>query len=233
MEVFIDSVARNTSQAAKSKIAEWKNDIQNKYNKWAERLSDHLVKQGLKTESSVSANKYLSNPVDEILRQDCQKLIDEEFPAGLVKRLELLSKEDRNEFMKAIVLKASGIMDVYIAEVKFFYPSSESETALFCVYDRGTDTVYLNSYYISELDQPQRTEYLLKSIFRELKYARQAAAIFDNKNYGYSDEILLDWAFNFKYYTDSIDNFEAYRKQAIEVDATNWANSLDTHSVLF
>lgn len=233
MEVFIDSVARNTCQATKSKIAKWKNDIQNRYTKWNERLSGHYDKQDLKTGLSVSANKYISNSVDENLRKDCQKFIDADFPLGLVKRLESLSEDDRNEFMKSIVIKASGIMDVYIAEVKFFYPSSESETALYCVYDRGTDTVYINSYYISELDQPQRTEYLLKSIFRELKYARQAAAIFDNKNYGYSNEILLDWALNFKYYTDSIDNFEAYRKQAIEVDATNWANSLDNHSVLF
>lgn len=234
MEKFIEKVknaARNTYETAKSKIVEWKNNIQKKYNKWKERLSNYLIKQGYKIGVSICNPQYTPNPVDENLRQKCQKLIDEDFPMGLVNRLEPMSDEDRYEFMKDTVMKASGVMQVYVSEIKFFYPSNELEMGLFGVYDRETDIVYLNAYYISELDQPERTEHLLKTIFHELKHARQAAAIFDNKNYGYSNELLLEWALNFKYYIDAIDNYEAYKKQPIEVDAANWANLLDTHAV--
>ena len=151
MEKFIEKVknaARNTYETAKSKIVEWKNNIQKKYNKWKERLSNYLIKQGYKIGVSICNPQYTPNPVDENLRQKCQKLIDEDFPMGLVNRLEPMSDEDRYEFMKDTVMKASGVMQVYVSEIKFFYPSNELEMGLFGVYDRETDIVYLNEQNI-------------------------------------------------------------------------------------
>ena len=222
----IKEAAKSLYNAGVAKLQEWKQKVKIRLKKWKARLSYILAKFGI----TVYRPEYTSNPVDDELRKKCQQFIDEEFPNGLIQRLEGLSQDERLELMRNTVFKGADIYDVHVSQVKFFYPSNELEMYMNGFYNREEDAIYLNAYFINELDTPERTERLLKTIFHELKHARQFAAVFDNKDYGYSDELILTWALNIKYYVDWEDNMEAYSKQPIEADAFGWADSLDTHA---
>lgn len=222
----IKEAAKSLYKAGVAKLKEWKERAKIRLKKWKARLSYILAKCGI----TVYNPEYIANPVDEELRKKCQQFIDEEFPNGLIQRLEGLPEEERLELMRKTVFQGADLVDVHVSQVKFFYPSNELEMDINGMYVRDEDAIYLNAFFIKDLDTPERTERLLKTIFHELKHARQYAAVFDNKDYGYSDELILTWALNIKYYVDWEDNIEAYCKQPIEVDAFGWVDSLDTHA---
>ena len=222
----LKKVAIDLYGKAEDQINRWKDKVRIRTKIWKARTSHFLSTLGI---TAYNAD-YQRNPIDDKLALQCQKFIDSDFPQGLIDRLRNLSNEERLELMKNTVLKGANIMNVNVGNVKFFSPTNEVEMCTRGYYNRAEDTIYLNAYYLLNFDMPERTEGMLRTVFHELKHAVQFSAVLDDVDYGYTDELLLTWALNIKYYVDSDDNFEAYRKQPIENDAFGWAALLDTHA---
>lgn len=201
-----------------------------KFKLWQERLLIYIDKTKYKVSVWFSDDTYQMNHVDQELSKKCQTYVDRYFPYGLCHEIEQIPENDREEFIKEHVYSLASLMGVKINDVICFIPSNEEEMNTRGAFDRDSGVVYINAAYVYYLDHPQYTEHILITIFHELKHARQFAAIFDGVDYGYSRELLLQWALNMKYYISNEESDRAYRRQPIEKDAFGWSYTIDIHA---
>lgn len=226
----IKQTVNETVESIRNSLKELYESAVEKFKLWQERLLNYIDKTKYKVSVWFSDNTYQMNPVDQELRDKCQEYVDINFPYGLCHELEQILEEDREEYLKGHVYSLASLMEVKVSNVVFFIPSNEEEMNTRGAYDREDGTVYINAAYIYYLDAPQYTEHVLITILHVLKHARQYAAIFDGIDYGYSRELLLEWALNMKYYITNEESDRAYRRQPIEKDAFGWSYTIDIHA---
>lgn len=219
-----------TMESIRNSLKELYESAVEKFKLWQERLRYYIDKTKYKVSVWFSDNTYQMNPVDQELREKCQAYVDINFPYGLCHALEQIPEEDREAFLKEHICSISSLMEVKVNDVVFFIPSNEEEMNTRGAFDRESGIVYINAAFIYYLEAPQYTEHVLITIFHELKHARQYTAVFDGADYGYSRELLLEWALNMKYYITNEESDRAYRRQPIEKDAFGWSYSIDIHA---
>lgn len=219
-----------TVDSIRESVREFYEKAVDSFKQWQIRLENYFDKTRYKVVAWFSDNTYQPNPIDQELGKKCQAYVDRNFPYGLSHELEQIPENDREEFLTAHIHNIASIMEVSVNDVVFFIPSNEDELQTRGAYDREEGKVYINAAFIYYLSEPKLTEHVLITIFHELKHARQYAAVFDDIDYGYSKELLLEWALNMKYYITCEESDRAYRRQPIEKDAYGWSYTIDIHA---
>ena len=209
------------------KIKGWYETVTSKVKKWKDRYLHTIKKFGYTIKTFFSDADYQPNDVDKELTERCQQYINIAFPKGLHHELSELPENERAEYLAKRCSEIAKIMGVNIDGVEFFAPETEDDLRMRGFYLKETNKIYINIAYIICLDSKEETDDMLRTIFHEFKHARQISALFNNIDYGYSKELLLEWAKNFKYYIQPYESDRAYRKQPIELDAYGWTYTLD------
>lgn len=206
-------------------IDEWVMQMTEKFYKWSERFARNVYTFSIETLSF----SYESNSVDEELAHKCQEYIDENFPYGLEWVIRDKTFEERISFIQTTFQEIASIMEVDVEQFEI-RPFNQEWRSVFGFYNREKNCIWLNDTFLRDLSVPEYTEHLLLTIFHELKHARQYAAVLDQVDYGYSEELLSEWALNMKYYISFQESDEAYRKQPLELDAFGWVDTLKVHA---
>ncbi len=89
-------------------------------------------------------------------------------------------------------------------------------------YYRRDGYIYLNADVLT--DSSNRLD-ALDTVFHECRHAYQHMATLNPRQYGVSGETAQAWSFNFDHYIDYDDDPEGYFDQAVEQDASNFANT--------
>lgn len=196
-----------------------------KCSSWIARYRHYIEKAEFIDTLENSNPNYVCNPIDEALATKCQTVIDTKMPNGLVHELENLSNEERKEFILELVNSFSEIMGVEIDNIVLFSPHCREDLEILGQYDRETNQIFLNDFFISSLEVPQLTEHVTLTILHELKHARQYNAVMGINNYGYDNTLLESWKYDFAFYVCAYESDEAYRKQALELDTFGWTET--------
>lgn len=132
-----------------------------------------------------------------------------------LERLYVIHHQQKREVLfNEVFNDACEIMEVKLDS--FHYDEMKGKLSGFY---RGRDnSLHLNAYMVTS-EHPELAEDQFYTIFHELYHTRQHEAAFGRKDYGYSAEQRLEWALNYRNYTDPGEDDEAYLKQPLERDA--------------
>ena len=86
-------------------------------------------------------------------------------------------------------------------------------------------TIYINAN-ILRLDDPVMLEHIVSTVIHELRHVMQYQIMTLKKTYGVPYQRRSLWRYNITHYISCSEDFEGYRKQAIEEDARNFTNRI-------
>jgi hypothetical protein len=170
-------------------------------------------------------SEYKPENVDIDLALRSKEYLDTLFPDGIKCKVENMSEEELLELFKSIEKEAETLMDVHIDNVDFYSTEKVPECYYYGSYSHDDNTFHINLAFINS-GNPELIQEQVFTIFHELKHARQWAAILGEKDYGYSEAQLIQWAENFQHYIPSVIDDELYRKQPLERDSFGFESIL-------
>lgn len=176
-----------------------------------EKITEYKVKKKHPT--------YVPTKPDQKIARDAKEYLENKFPHGIKESMRNTPSEGRVKVIKEVISAASQILDVEVNKVELFEPTRE--TGNVCgFYNRMDNTMHINAYMLLS-DRTELAQEQIYTVFHELIHARQWSAVTGKKDYGYSQETLLEWANNFKpeNYISPEESDEGYRRQPLERDA--------------
>lgn len=145
--------------------------------------------------------------LDDILKND-----------SLEDTLRNQTPSERLDFIDQVANIASNAFGVKTNEIQYYHGGETS----FGVYNREDNRIYLNEAYVT-CDNIYLVKEQLFTIFHETMHAAQWNAVknlvLEGDDSGYSKELLLEWAENFKNYIRPDVDMEGYRNQPLEREA--------------
>lgn len=178
---------------------------------WQEKLR----KLGL----SVSP-KYFPEEIDIQLRKKCDDYLQKKFPNGFEYYYYNSTFDERLEMVSSITQELCTIYAVRLSRVNLYTPTPGSNPRTIGYYNPTDNSINMNASYLFRCDYRSTAEVFL-GILHELKHARQWSAIQGWQDYGYSHELLYEWALNWRpgNYIEPEESDEGYRTQPLEFDA--------------
>lgn len=162
--------------------------------------------------------EYRPDKVDVALARECKEYLWEMFPNGIGAKVEQMTDEEILALFHQIIKDAESIMGLKLDNIDL-YTSAEWPLGYYCgYYNHQDNSLHINAAFLLS-GNVSLIEEQVYTIFHELKHARQWAAVVGDIDFGYSQETLQQWAESFQMYIPSSENDEAYRKQAVELDA--------------
>lgn len=202
-------------------------EISCKLQEWQIRCE--IIKEKKKYVGRLESNEllYVPEEPDKELALRMVSYLKEHFPNGIETKLQELSIDERKDLICEIVEDTVELFDIDPVSFEIMYPTSrEAFFACGCgFYKKSENLLCLNGAYLMD-ERLELVKEQIYTIFHELKHARQFAAIANEKNYGYSEEIIDAWKYNTIVYILPYESDEAYRKQALERDAFGFENYL-------
>lgn len=164
---------------------------------------------------------YSFEPCDERIIQKCRAYLSNKFHGTIE---DVFSKhqsmEDKERFASEIAHELAECMGVRLDEIKFEelglftrgYASSENDKF----------TIVLNEAFL--VADPRQ---IVKTICHELRHCLQFQSCKNNK-WGFSPQRIAQWLYSWQHYVDcdSVEKYEAYQNQIIEIDALNFAEAV-------
>ncbi len=167
------------------------------------------------------AETYSFEKADEELIKKCQAKIKELFHNGIEKEFNKYQTiEERKAFAQKVVSELAKCMNVKVDKIKI--EDLGPCTRGVAVPDNGEVTIYLNEVIL--VADPEQ---LVKTMCHELKHCVQYQALTNNV-WNYSPQRLAQYLYSWERYVscDSIESYEAYVKQIIEIDANKFADRI-------
>lgn len=169
--------------------------------------------------------KYYPEEIDIQLRKKCDDYIRDKFPNGFDYYYYNSTVDERVEMVKSIAVELSAIYGIKLYNVNLYVPDPGSNHKTLGYFNPNDNSIYMNVSYIYRCDIRSTAEVFI-GILHELKHARQWSAIQGWQDYGYSAELLYEWALNWKpgNYIEPEESDEGYRTQPLEFDAYAFGN---------
>ena len=211
-------------ESATEKLRTQTKELEKTRQKWEDRYEhwNHVSK----VESS--KGKYHLEKPDIGLRESSTSYLETKFPQGITNTMANQSNSERVDTIQNVVKDVAKIFDVKIDSIDFFEPQNMAQLRTMGFYYREDNSINLNiAYIVSENPRNARDQVL--TIFHEMMHARQWAAATRQKDYGYSNERLVEWIYNFYNYIPAYESDEAYRKQPLERDAFGFEAELEKY----
>lgn len=170
---------------------------------------------------------YKPEQCDLEMLKRCRDLLENEFPYPqelcMWTRIEGimagLSYEDRKALIEELYAKAADEMKLNPAPALNF-----EDIPFYGLFYSEEDRVCLSS---SMLKDDKACVEMVKTIFHELKHTVQWRAIQEGGNvWGYSDDLLSQWALNHMNYVSPYDDPEGYIMQGMEMDSFGFETCL-------
>ena len=208
-------------------ISRFVQNILNRIDEWRRRSEFICEEERYRTELEQSDKAYHPERVDVILGLKCREYLAAIFPDGIEAKVRNMSNEELLALFRRIEKDAERIMEVQI-DVVDFYTAADMPYCNYGGYYMDMD----NSFHINMVPvysgDSSCIEYQIYAIFHELKHARQWTAvkgrIDGSRDYGYSDELLNEWARNMTVYIPLEESDELYRKQPLEMDSFGFSS---------
>ena len=212
-------------ETVKNAFSDLVNEISCRIKEWQTRREIAKEKKGYIGRLTGSEIQYEPEEPDKELALRVVSYLRERFPDGIESKLQELSIDERKDLMCQIIEEAEKIFEVDSVNFEILYPTTVEEFYAYgCgFYNRKENLLCLNGAYLED-DHVELVEEQIYTIFHELKHVRQYAAIEQEREYGYSEEILYAWKYNLVVYIRPDESDEAYRKQALERDAFGFEN---------
>lgn len=169
--------------------------------------------------------RYFPEETDIHLRKKCDDYLRDKFPNGFEYFYYVSTLEERVEMVKSMAEELSVVYGVNLYQVNLYTPDPGSNLRTVGYYDPMDNSINMNVSYLFRCDIGSTAE-VFAGLLHELKHARQWAAIQGWQDYGYSAELLYEWALNWKpgNYIDPDESDEGYRTQPLEFDAYAFGN---------
>lgn len=172
--------------------------------------------------NEILSEQYKPEACDIELRDKCVRFLrvffkepaDAQMYQRIQYRLKNLSVHQKQELIREIVNRVSGIMQVELTDVYFV-----DDLRSMGLYDAQRNCIVFSNAYLQRDDDLCNVE-VIKTIFHELKHAVQHKSLTENGNvWGYSDDTRLNWMINFMRYIEADENLEMYMSQPVELDS--------------
>ena len=177
--------------------------------------------EALQTAITQYSQTYSFEPCDEKIIRKCRSYLGNKFPGTIENEFsKYQTLEDKKLFASIIAQELAECMGVDLDEVLF------DELGLFtrgyATLENDKTTIVLNEAFL--LADPRQ---IVKTMCHELRHCIQFQSLIKNK-WGYSPQRIAQWLYSSQHYIcfDSIEKYEAYRKQIIEIDALNFAEAI-------
>jgi len=169
--------------------------------------------------------QYFPEETDILLRKKCDDYIRDKFPNGFEYFYYSSTIDERLEMVKSMAEELSVVYGVSLYRVNLYTPDPGSNPRTLGYYDPTYNSININVSYLFRCDIRSTAEVFV-AILHELKHARQWAAIQGWQDFGYSAELLYEWALNWKpgNYIEPEESDEGYRTQPLEFDAYAFGN---------
>lgn len=162
----------------------------------------------------------------EPIVHEASRIIKERFPNGVKAACEQLNEEERVQSVVGLVNDAAACLGVKNPpEVELFIPDNIEDTfRLYGSYNHRENKLRLNLPMIVS-GEPELLHEQISTVFHELVHARQHSAVEawckdqSVEEFGYTEEYVASLANNFVHYIRPEENFEAYTKQPVELEA--------------
>ena len=167
------------------------------------------------------AQTYSFEPSDEILIENCRSYLKKKFGndiEGEFARYETI--QEKKAFAKKFVYELSVCMGVNIDNI--IIDDLGLFTYGYAFIENGEMNIYLNEALL--ISDPSQ---LVKTVCHELRHCVQLTSL-TNNIWGFSPQRVAQWLYSWQNYVDcnSLEAFEAYRKQIIEIDANSFADAV-------
>lgn len=212
-------------ETVKNAFSDLVNEISCKIKEWQARREIAKEKGRYIDRLTGSEIQYEPEEPDKELALRVVSYLKERFPNGIESKIQEISIDERKDLMCQIVEEAEKIFEVDSVNFEILYPTTAEEFYAYgCgFYNRSENLLCLNGAYLMD-EHIELVEEQIYTIFHELKHARQYVAMAQEREYGYSKEILETWKYNLVVYIRPNESDEAYRKQALERDAFGFEN---------
>ena len=164
---------------------------------------------------------YSFEACDEKIIQKCRTYLNNKFSGTIEDEFSRCqSMEDKEQLASEIAQELAECMGVSLDDVKF------DELGLFtrgyAVSENDRTTIVLNEAFL--VADPRQ---IVKTICHELRHCLQFQSC-KNNIWGFSPQRIAQWLYSWQHYVecDSIEKYEAYQKQIIEIDALNFAEAV-------
>lgn len=138
--------------------------------------------------------------------------------------------EERKAILNEYIQEVAGVMGLSMGSIKFFYAESQNGYYTLGQYSHSKRTVSINEWVI----ETRRDSYsLMKTVVHEMRHAYQHSACDNPDQFIVSEETIQKWQNSFDNYKsqsgfmstgmNESEAFRAYRNQAVEADARNFA----------
>ena len=218
---FIERIVESVKNAFSDLISE----ISSRFREWKIRQEINKEKRKYAGYLISSEIQYVPEEPDKLLALQVVSFLNERFPNGIEAKLQEISVEERKDLLCQVVEEAEKIFEIEPVNFEIKHPSDIKEfLELGCgSYNKAKNLLCLNGSFV-ESESIELVEEQIYTIIHELKHARQYSAIEEEKDYGYSEETIIDWRYNAIVYIRQEVCDEAYRKQALENDAFGFEN---------
>lgn len=169
--------------------------------------------------------KYAPEYPDVDLANKCRNYIVNKFPNGFFNYLNNSSVDQRVDDLRNFTFELSEVFGVKLNDVILYVPETDFQKNSGGYYSPSDNSVYINISLLFSNNNFYIKEAFIASI-HELKHARQWAAVNHWKDYGYSNELIYRWNYNWNNYTYPEESDEGYRKQPLEFDAFEFSKEV-------
>ncbi|MDF2539173.1 MAG: hypothetical protein K0S76_2194 [Herbinix sp.] len=148
-------------------------------------------------------------------------LMERHFPDGRIgESLATLEPVDRAGVVSEFTRELLDMLQLQNVKVEISYELPA--TTMGCYYF-SEEKIEINGAYLAALD-PVVLREVIDTVIHETRHAMQLKALSGDNVYGFTDQQLKEWIFNLEHPIDGKRNFYAYRTQAIEVEAFDYAS---------
>lgn len=189
--------------------------------KYQEIKRKNLEIESLRRSLNAYVETYSLENADEQLIRRCQNKINELFHGEIEKEfLKYKTVEEKKAFAQKVSMELVNCMGIKVDSIQFEYlgPNTRGVT----VPENDVTTVYFNEVLL--VDDPVQ---LVKTMCHEFKHCIQFQS-FTNNVWCYSPQKVAQWLYSWDNYVpcESIESYEAYVKQIIEIDANKFVDSI-------
>lgn len=189
--------------------------------KYQEVKRKNLEIESLRRSLDAYVETYTFETADEQLIKRCQGKINELFYGDIEKVfLKYKTVEEKKAFAHKIAIELANCMGIRVDNIHFEYlgPNTRGKT----VTENESVNVYFNEVLL--VDDPVQ---LIKTMCHEFKHCVQFQS-FTNNVWCYSPQKVAQWLYSWNNYVPCIfiENYEAYVKQIIEIDANKFADKV-------
>lgn len=172
------------------------------------------------------SDSYMFEECDKLLIRQCQDYLDQKFHGNYAMNFaQRQTMEDKKALAVEVCWGLANQMGIHLDEIRI-EQLDESTNGRFRI-EGGFCVIYLQEALL--IADPEQ---LVRSMCHELRHCLQNQAL-GNDRWGFSPQRIGTWLYSLENYVsaDAIYNYEPYVRQAVEVDANNFAEAIVPRNV--